>query len=158
MGEQTGIIELGPIYEPEPVAFEFVTMGWKVLLVVLAILITWSLFVSIRKYIKNAYRREAVRMLARMEQRFKSEKDVACINDSMVLLKQVSLKTYQRNEVANLHGREWLAYLDKKSKHVDFIAHTEFVLSALYKNELKDLNEAQSFFREAEKWIKHHVA
>lgn len=158
MDEQTNIVELGPIYEPSPVAFGFETIGWKILATVLIILLAWSLFVLIRRYIKNAYRREATRMLANIELRFNTEKEVACINDAMVLLKQVSLKTYARSEVADLHGREWLTYLSEKSKHVDFLIHTEFVLSALYKNELKDLKEAQGFFNESKKWIKYHVA
>lgn len=156
--EEQANIDLGPIYEPTPVAFEFVTLGWKVVAILITLMLTWTAIVFTKRYIKNAYRREAVRLLTAIQDRFKKENEVECVNDTMILLKQVSLKAYPREEVAKLHGDKWLEFLNSSSKHVDFSVHTNLVADALYRNEVKADKDVDSFFNDSKKWIKHHVA
>ena len=58
---QENELELRSIIEPDPIAFTFDTLGWKI---ILALFILLSLFLAYKlliKYKKNQYRRDAVK-------------------------------------------------------------------------------------------------
>ena len=123
MSAQADNIDLGPLYEPAPVGFHFETMGWPILFSTLGILIIVTLLKVGIKYYKNAYRRQAIQLINTIENRFQTKQEAACINDMMVVLKQVSLTTYIRSEVADLSGTDWLEFLESKSKGVPFLKY-----------------------------------
>ena len=95
---------LEPVPEPEAISMVPQTAGWIWLaLAVLAgiALAAWRFYLW-RK--KTAYRREALAALA------------TCGDDPHQLadlLRRTALTAYPRAEVASLHGRDWLAFLDK---------------------------------------------
>ncbi len=157
MEEQDNIIDLGQLIEPTRVDFQFETPGWSMLLLMVSMVIMVFAVKAIRAYLKNAYRREALRLLANIENEFRQTKDVVCVNDTMILLKQVSLQTYARIEVADLHGAEWLRFLDSKSRNVAFLQFEQAILSALYKNEIGDIEDINGVFMHSKNWIKHHA-
>ena len=150
-------IDLGPLYEPTPVAFHFETPGWYVVFGVALVLLLWLILKLILNYRRNAYRRRALKLLGTIEERFKTNQEAACVNDTMVLLKQVALTTYSRAEVAELNGEVWLEFLDSKSKNTSFTSMAEIVLSALYQNKLENPETANHVFANARNWITHHA-
>ena len=155
--EESNTPGLGPLFEPAPVVFQFETPGWYVVFGILGLLIFIMTIKAILKYHKNAYRRQALVLLKTIENKFSTEQDVKCINDTMVLLKQVSLTTFNRNEVAELNGKAWLEYLDSKAKHSTFVQLENAVFQALYQNKLEQPQSAQQVFTNARNWIKHHA-
>ena len=157
MEPQEEIIDLGPLIQSPRVAFQFDTPGWYVLLTVAVIILLFIVIIGIRKYLKNAYRREALRLLEAIENRFQKEQDVACLNDAMILLKQVSLQTYSRSEVADLHGEKWLNFLDSKSKQATFSTFKQTIFSALYKSEITDNSQVLGIFKQSQNWIENHA-
>lgn len=150
-------IDLGPLYEPTPVAFHFETSGWYVFFGIALGILLWFILKFILKYRRNAYRRQALKLLGTVEERFKSNQEAACVNDTMVLLKQVALTTYGRAEVAELNGEVWLEFLDSKSKNTSFTSLADIVLSALYRNKLENPETANHVFTDARNWITHHA-
>ena len=157
MSSQQDQIDLGPIFEPDPVPFQFETMGWYVLF---ALLILGVLLVGIwylKKYIKNAYRRQAVQLLHSIQSKFKKEGDVGCITDVMVLLKQVSITTYGREKVAPLYGIDWLNFLESSFSDLSFAKYDVLVSQALYQNELTQADKVSEFFSTSKKWIRGHA-
>ncbi len=155
MNEQT--IDLGPIYEPASVAFQFETPGWYILGSIIGALLLMGLFASAKTYLKNAYRREAVKMIHSLTKQFQTQKDAACIQEVMIILKRVAITSYSRKKVANLHGLQWLTFLDSKAKKVSFSKYHETVAKALYQNQITNQKEVLELFTLSTKWIKSHA-
>jgi len=157
MSAQADNIDLGPLYEPAPVGFHFETMGWPILFSTLGILIIVTLLKVGIKYYKNAYRRQAIQLINTIENRFQTKQEASCINDMMVVLKQVSLTTYARNEVADLSGVAWLEFLESKSKGTSFLKYDKVLSQALYQNKIEQPEEVKQLFTSSKKWINHHT-
>ena len=157
MSAQADNIDLGPLYEPAPVGFHFETMGWPILFSTLGILIIVTLLKVGIKYYKNAYRRQAIQLINTIENRFQTKQEASCINDMMVVLKQVSLTTYARNEVADLSGVAWLEFLESKSKGTSFLKYDKVLSQALYQNKIEQPEEVKQLFASSKKWINHHT-
>ncbi|MEL4308197.1 DUF4381 domain-containing protein [Joostella sp. CR20] len=140
-------LQLEEIYEPQPIPFTFETVGWKILaaLILLGILIAGYLF--IRNYIKNAYRREAIKKLS----------EVTAVSEVLVILKMVALQTFGREEVGRLYGKSWLEFLDKTGKDVQFIPLEADIQNSVYKNEELDAQVKQQILTNSKKWIKSHA-
>lgn len=150
-------VDLGPIFEPAPVEFQFDTPGWYVLGAIFLVLLVTLVVKLSQQYIKNAYRREALRMMQNIIRKFDNEKDPACLNDALVVLKGVAIITYSRTQVADLHGEEWMQFLDTKGKHMAFKKYSNTISAALYKNEIANEDEVLEVLRMSQKWIKVHA-
>lgn len=141
------IPDLGPLYEPEAVRFTFQSPGWYILGAVLLLLAAFSIYRGLRNYMKNAYRREALKDL----------EDAGSLQATLVVLKRVAIKVFGRENVAALHGKAWLEYLEEKGKETHFLKYSSPIYAALYKGE--DLKESQ--LREivdlSKKWILTHA-
>lgn len=157
MNAQTDNIDLGPLYEPAPVGFHFETIGWPILFSILGVLVIVILLKVGLNYYQNAYRRQAIHLINTIENRFQSEQEVACINDMMVVLKQVSLTTYSRNEVADLAGTAWLEFLESKAKGASFLKYDKVLSQALYQDKIEQPEEVKQLFSSSKKWINHHT-
>ena len=157
MNAQTDNIDLGPLYEPAPVGFHFETIGWPILFSILGVLVIVILLKVGLNYYQNAYRRQAIHLINTIENRFQSEQEVACINDMMVVLKQVSLTTYSRNEVADLAGTAWLEFLESKAKGASFLKYDKVLSQALYQDKIEQPEEVKQLFASSKKWINHHT-
>ncbi len=147
---------LGQLIEPDPVPYSFNTPGWHAVLILLLIVILLIAFIQYRKYRNNAYRREALRKLERIENSGKSL--VFSIN---LLLKTVAIQVFGRRTVADLHGLSWFSFLSstlKKAPDLNEGSIKDFT-EALY-NEEYNLNEIQSkeLMDFARLWIQKHHA
>ena len=99
---------------PEPVSLLPRTVGWYVVMALVAALLVWAVGRLRRRYAANRYRREALAeldaLVARLEDKG-GRYDVAA--RLPVLLKRVALTVAPREEVAALTGKDWLAFLDR---------------------------------------------
>lgn len=150
-------LDLGVIYEPETLAMTYDTVGWYVVFLLIGIMILIGVYWAIKNYRKKAYRRQAIRMLTVIQEKFNSKEDFRCVNESMTLLKLVAMTTYGREPIANLSGLEWLQFLDLKNKKEAFVPLSTLIHSALYQNQVKDSNQAKQLFSLTHKWINNHA-
>ncbi len=156
MSRQQSDIELGPLYEPDPVSFSFDEPGWYMLFGITAALVLFLFYKWIRHYLKNGYRRQAIDLLKQVETKLQKKADAAGVNDVMIILKHVALTTYSRDEVSALQGLEWLSFLDQKGKKTAFRGHQEMIFSALYKDELTSPEQVPDLIHNAKRWIHEH--
>jgi len=98
--------------EPTPVSMAPQTAGWIVLAVLLAFIVAWLIWRALLRWRKNAYRRAA---LAELET---AGDDPAAI---AVILRRTALAAWPRQDVASLHGADWLHFLDTTSSGAGFI-------------------------------------
>lgn len=101
---EAALRSLADIVTPPPVSWMPQTWGW-VLLAVLA----WSLIMLLawrwlKRWRKNRYRREALRLLRNLD------RDQLC-DGVPELLKRVALAAWPREHVAHLSGKEWVEFL-----------------------------------------------
>lgn len=135
---------LEPVPEPTPVSMMPQTAGWLWLGVILLVMLGicfWKLLLWRRK---TAYRREALAELA------------TCPNNPQrlaELLRRTALSAYTRQDVAALHGSEWLAFLDRAYGGTGFSnGPGKAVAEAPYKK-AGDSNDLKPLIRT---WIKTH--
>jgi hypothetical protein len=99
---------------PDPVAYTPQTIGWYSLFAAALILIVWLSYRGYRRWMANRYRTFALRRLDDIEQELRQpDSRINALTAIPVLIKQTALKCYRRAEIAQMSGKEWLAFLDK---------------------------------------------
>ena len=148
---------IGTLYVPEPVRFSFETPGWYLLAGLLILLFILLIFKWLKQFRENAYRREALKNLAVIEDKFSKQQDVLCLNDVLVLLKGVAIKAYGRQQVAQLYGNEWLQFLESKGENTPFTQYKHNIFNSLYEAVIVDVKELKKIMELSKKWIKTHA-
>lgn len=95
---------LEPVPEPQPVSMVPQTAGWLVLGLFGLAVTCWLLWIALRRYRANGYRRAALRALQA------AGDDPAQL---ATLLRRTALAAYPRSQVAGLHGEDWAGFLNK---------------------------------------------
>jgi cbb3-type cytochrome oxidase subunit 3 len=93
---------LESVPEPAPVSMMPQTAGWLWLALLCLVLLAGVVWVLMRRWRENAYRRQALLEL----------KNTTEQSDVVALLRRTALAAYPRKDVASLHGPDWLAFLD----------------------------------------------
>ena len=108
---------LEPNILPDPIGFWPPAIGWWVLAALVILIIAGLIFALWRWRKRNAYRREALKKLNAIKESYESHKSPSkLVHQYNHLLKAVALQQYPREQVAALHGSEWLAFLDEQLK------------------------------------------
>ena len=153
------IDQLAPIIPPETVSFWPPQPGWYVVLTLL-ILITAYLGYRVWKYNrKNAYRKTAMVRLEKLRTENSIKESIIMVNQ---LLKATAIAGFNRDEVASLHGDEWLTFLDRSASMNSFmnepgrlLANSSFIDMGTV--EFKETDQ-KIIFEISQKWIKDHKA
>lgn len=141
---------VGQIYEPDAIPFTFETIGWKICLGLLILLLSYFIFLFYRYYAAQAYKRNAIKALQHLD---KQE-----ITSVFVLLKQVAIHTYGRDKIASLYGDDWFSFLDSSSSMQPFFNPNKNIFKkALYQNEKMDQLDWNQLLSHSKRWIKHHA-
>lgn len=149
-------ISLKPIIEADPVLYSFNTLGWKIVISLLIVMLIYFVHKYFQKYNKNKYRINAIKNITSLESKITDSEFVTQI---MYNLKQTAIESYGRKSVAFLEGENWLKFLDDKFKDANFINQNELITSAIYKKDISsDHNLNREEFRTTSiKWIKNHA-
>jgi len=145
---------VGGILEPDPLPFTFETIGWKILGVVLLLVASIAFYNWLQLYWKNAYKRAAIRKL----QLIKAEdaQSPHKINQLNIVLKQVAIVTFGREQVAGLYGNDWFLFLDSKSKKTEFVNYSNNFSDAIYSDKEVDDATLKTIFKLTKTWINGH--
>ncbi|MGD2007692.1 MAG: DUF4381 domain-containing protein [Cellvibrionales bacterium] len=108
MDPATLLEQLAPLREPAPVSWWPLAPGWWVLGVAVLVLMYWALRWLFQQRAQNRYRRQALRIIDRM-----IEDQHTSIEQLNKLLKSTALRGWPQNEVAGLHGNDWLIFLQE---------------------------------------------
>src|SRR5262249_6778404 len=101
---------LADIALPQPVAWWPQTWGWALLALVLAALVALAVWRWLHNRRVNRYRREALAMLASIEQAG-CGRPAGVLQAVAELLKRVALAAWPRADVARLSGESWVKFL-----------------------------------------------
>jgi Domain of unknown function (DUF4381) len=88
--------------------------GWWIVAAAACAVLLWVVWVKVRRYRVNAYRRAALRELAALDGRADVAAEVSAI------LKRTALVVFPRGQVAGLSGAAWLEFLDRTGRTSTF--------------------------------------
>ncbi|MDA7963979.1 DUF4381 domain-containing protein [Ruegeria sp.] len=139
------IDRLVPAPEPPAVSMMPQTWGWAAPALLLVIALAYATWRWRRRYVANAYRRDALAAL-----RAAGSDPVAIAG----ILRRCALAAFPRMDVASLSGPDWLAFLDHTGGGTAFREGEGQVISlAPYTGQSPD---APDLTRIAEHWIRSH--
>lgn len=108
MNDPGSLQNLNDIVMPGPVAWWPPAPGWYAVIAVVLVLAIWAGFRALKARRRNAYRREAIADLDRI--RAQGQGAAHLVPE---LLKRTALSAWPREEVADLNGSAWHAFLDQ---------------------------------------------
>jgi hypothetical protein len=128
----SGLEKLHEIVMPAPVSWAPQTIGWYVLFGLILLVAGWWVYMCLRRFRKNRYRRLALEELTVVERELQEpERRAKALAEIPVLLKWTALAAFPRSEVAALTGEQWLAFLDRNLGGKDFKEGPGRILSEL---------------------------
>ncbi|MBV4360452.1 DUF4381 domain-containing protein [Pinibacter aurantiacus] len=150
--------QFGQLIEPAPVKFTYSTPGWYVLGALLLLLLIVVLWLLIRHYIRNSYRREAIKSLQQIETMYAASNNYTdLVYETNMLAKRVAMSRYGRHPVAGLRGEEWINYMNSKWRKKSFNANDASLLANnLYTFSPLPSEQASLFVSKTKDWIRKH--
>jgi hypothetical protein len=137
---------LHDFYQPPPPAWTPQTIGWYVLFAIAGLLIIWAAIHFLRQWLRNRYRRAALRELA-----------TTSPTEFSTLLKRVALAAWPRTKVASLSGEAWLNFLSDASKDAAFqSAPGNRIEEIALRTTTLSTEEAQTLRQITANWIRRH--
>lgn len=149
--------ELGPLLEPDPVKFSYDTPGWYFLGIVTILVLSLAILRWYRHYRENTYRREAINEINQLNMSSSQHEILQRLTELLIILKLVALKTYGREEVAALHGKPWLLFLDSKTENTSFSEFEPLISKATYQSIPLHIEELEALKNLSKKWIQNHA-
>ncbi|MBB4351027.1 DUF4381 domain-containing protein [Aliirhizobium cellulosilyticum] len=156
---QVSLRSMKDIVLPPPVSWWPQTWGWLLLVVVVAaVLLVW-IFAMLRRYRRNAYRREALALLDGIEKRLEQlETRQTAVEDIAVILKRVAIAAWDRRTVSRLSGKTWSRFLEKHGNGHDSGLLGRMVDDLEYRDATMMRPPPERLGGDARRWIeKHHV-
>jgi len=157
---ETALRSLHDIAVPPPVSPGCPKPGWTALAVLLGIAVLATFLVWLRRYRRNAYRREALRLLDGIEADIRNpERREKGVHELSELLKRTALAAWPRSDVAALTGQAWLKRMDSRGTDKaltrlldDLEYHDDAAIAAL-------LPDSDELMLNSRRWIRrHHVS
>jgi transposase len=154
LNPQDPLAQLRPLREPAIIDWWPPAPGWWLLAIVALLTVTAIVYFLRRYWRRNAYRRQALKQLATLQQQHASlENDTQYATELNALLKSTALAAYPSKDVAAKHGEQWRQFLNQELPSAEQFQAAFF--DAAYASESPSLDRAQ-LQRCAERWIKKH--
>ena len=138
--------KLHDFYQPPPPSWTPQTIGWYVVFAFMGLLILWMMIHRIRNWLRNRYRRNALRELAFLQP-----------DQFSTLLKRTALAAWPREKVASLSGDAWLQFLNESGKSDLFLRKPGSRIEEIaLRSETLSSEDEQALRKPTAKWIRSH--
>ena len=156
MNPQDPLADLHPLRQPDLIGWWPLAPGWWLLLLAAILCLASLIFVLLRRYRRNAYRRRALIQLQRLHTDYAARREYSqYLSELNTLLKSVALVASPRADIAASHGEAWRAFLNTSLPREE---HFESAFNdAVYQKTCPEL-DVQQLHRSAQHWIKRHKA
>lgn len=145
---------------PAPHSFWPATwFAWGTLVILTTVLI-FGLWALCHCWFANRHRREATAQLRQIELSSDAIPELILVKKLAVLVRKTALAAFPRTEVADLSGRQWLAFLDRSYDGQDFSAGVgRHLAAAPYQQDIHlTAIERSQLVALIRRWIwKHHA-
>jgi hypothetical protein len=139
------LAKLHDYYQPLPPPWTPHTIGWYVLYAIFLVSILWFVIKHLRRWLRDRYRREALRELASTRP-----------DQLSALLKRTALAAWPREEVASLSGDSWLRFLQTTAPGDDFKDDVNCIEEIAFRPSALSTEKEQALHAFAAGWIRRH--
>lgn len=154
MNPQDPLANLHPLREPFPIGWWPLAPGWWLLIAIALLCLAALVYLLVKRYRANAYRRQGLAQLQALRQQYLAQQDASrYVAKTNALLKSVALRSYPRREVAACNGQQWLTFLNSRMNGAEQF-QPDFAAAA-YQKTCPDIDMKQ-MHRAARAWIKRH--
>jgi hypothetical protein len=148
--------QLHDIHLPPALTLWPLAPGWYLAAMILLLGLAGTVWGGYSWWQKNKIKREALNLLKQYEKTYLSNvvdmnRDhhiSAALNE---LLKRVALAYFPREQVAHLHGKNWLLFLNETSKNLNFLTQEDALLICPYQPNCK--RDLYPLFDVCRQWI-----
>ncbi len=149
------LTSLHEIAQPAEINWLPQTLGWQLLVLLFFTYLLYRVYLVIKKYLSNAYRRAALSHLAELQLTLDESSELKKIP---LILRKTALYGYPRLQVAPHLDNSWELWLDKECQGSDFSGQHRGVLSQLaYAKQPKlSTQQIQAIKEQAMFWVKNH--
>ena len=138
---------------PDAIPFVPQTAGWLVVALLLLALSAWLAWRARRRWLRNAYRRDALASIEAMRA------DPAEAAKLPFILRRSALAAYDRGDVASLRGAEWTGWLNESAGRELFTAGAAEALDRLaYGRETPSPADMGPLLAASRDWVRLHRA
>lgn len=148
-----GIEEVLP---PQAISWWPQTPGWRYLGAALCLLLTWYVWRRLRHWVRNRYRRQALRELELLRAQYGDNTEL--LYPLARLLKATALQAFPRENAAGLSGEAWTLWLDSQVPQAILSGRSRQLLSqAQYRPRIDPEPKAiAELARQVGDWIRNH--
>lgn len=152
MAKTDPLAQLKDIHLPEAISWWPLAPGWYVLLVLIAFAGAFLTLCLYKRYRYALAKKYALILLTTYEKDYEQEQNSSLISARISeLLRRVALVYYPRHQVASLHGKAWLDFLNQTGKGIDFNLVQEMLFEAPFKP--RGCMNLKPLFHSAKLWI-----
>ena len=148
------------ISNPETIHWFPLATGWYFVAALAAVFLSWKIFIAVKRYVADAYRRNALRQLEKINAAFDSGNlsHRQYLQQLRQLLKATTLVIYQRHEVASLSGQQWAQFLNQNADNAYFDKDIlELLENPTYRQQYEaDADSLKRFSQCVARWLAHH--
>ncbi|PWY56550.1 DUF4381 domain-containing protein [Legionella qingyii] len=153
MANTDPLTQLKDIHLPTPIGWWPVAPGWYILIGLILFLAMTFAYGIYKKHRNALAKKQALLLLDNYQSQYEKEQNGALTSAHISeLLRRVALVYYPREQVASLHGEEWLKFLNETSKNIDFNLVKDLLLDAPFKT--REIMDLKPLFHAAQLWIK----
>lgn len=133
------------------------TLGWKIVLAILLLLVIKKSYLRWQAYKHNTYRREALAWLNNLPTLYDLEQQTI-FRQLPALLRKTAITAFNREQICKLQANEWDAWLDKHCQQTSFTTRFAKQLHILAFSPTPQLSHEQmhALINEVSLWIKFH--
>ena len=156
MPEGDALAQLKDINFPPAIGWWPLARGWYLVMALIFILVVFFLYRAYQRYLNGRAKKQALNLLELYATQYAKEGTTQLTSARISeLLKRVALVYYPRQQVASIHGQDWIDFLNKTSKRLDFESVKTMLLDSPFKlNEQINLNPLITL---AKLWIKQRT-
>ncbi len=148
--------QLRDIHLPDTVSLWPLAPGWWLVIIVLLITVAVGSTLLLKRYRRNAYRRSAISKLERLD-RYRHDGDFSnYLQQVNLLLRQTALSFSEREAIASLTGKDWLAFLDHSGNTSEFSQGAGKILAQGPYQKSIDGNDLSQLHQLVSRWIEEH--
>jgi hypothetical protein len=147
------LAQLRDIHLPEPVGWWPLAPGWYVLMLLILLIMMIITYRVYKRHVNGLAKNKALELLTFYKDHYDKDRNAQVASARVSeLLRRVALVYYPRAQVAGLHGDDWVEFLNKTSKKIDFKPVKAMLLDSPFKT--GETVNLKPLFTRAEQWIK----
>ncbi|MFA6303414.1 MAG: DUF4381 domain-containing protein [Legionella sp.] len=153
MAEPNQLAQLKDIHLPTPISWWPLAPGWYLVMALVVLLVVWIVSALYKRARDARPKKQALALLAKYQAHYNKNADTQ-VSSARVseLLRRVALVYFPRADVASLYGQEWVDFLNRTSKGIDFKPVEKALLEAPF-NAAQTM-DLHALFKTAQLWIK----